>query len=230
MKQLLLIVLLLVNMPVYAGTAGASEPERLPWHFYATMGYVNYEDMVDKNVAIERIAGSRDFGCYRDATFGIEVGVQTGLNSRLLTTQDKLDVVGGPAIQAVISTFFDVLGTLSVPLHVLPILHKTGTPYAKPVMDFIEHTDVFAKVGMAYRQMHFDRNTINPKVSINPEVQVGLSKSLSHHASVAFAYQGIYGRGVGLTVNGTNPLFGVGAVKGIPTQNGGLVIFAWNAA
>ena len=59
---------------------------------------------------------------------------------------------------------------------------------------------------------------------------MGLSKALSPHASIALAYQGIYASGVGLTVNGTNPLFGTGAVKSIPTQNGALLILGWNAA
>ena len=157
-------------MNAMAGTMGPPPPPKpLPWHFYATLGYVNYDDMVDKNTAVERIAASRDIFDYHDMAFGVELGVQTGLSSRLLTTQEKLDVVGGPAIQVVIATFLDVLGTVSVPLKLLPVArnHMTSVPHSAPVIDFVEHTNMFAKVGMAYRQMHFDRNTINAQVKIS---------------------------------------------------------------
>ncbi|MCH9757018.1 MAG: hypothetical protein K0U37_07510 [Gammaproteobacteria bacterium] len=232
MKKTLLTTMLLGSMNVTAGTMESPPSQALPWHFYATLGYVSYKDMVDKNVAVERIAASRDIFDYHDAAFGIELGVQTGLSSRLLTSQEKLDAMGGPAIQAVIATFLDVLGTASVPLSVLPAVrnHMTQVPHSGLIVDFVEHTELFAKVGMAYRQMHFDRNSINPKVKISPEVQVGFSKALSSHASIALAYQGIYASGVGLTVNGTNPRLSTGAVKSIPTQNGALLILGWNAA
>ncbi len=213
MKKLIMSIMLLGCMSALAGQVG-DDPEAFPWHFFATLGYVNYDDMVDKNVAIERIAGSRDLFYHQAAVFGIEVGVQTGLNSRLLMTGEQRDILGGGPVQAVISTFFDVLGTARTPID----------------LAFTKHTDAFVKAGMAYRQMHFDRDTINPKVEINPEVQLGVSKSLSPSSSIAIAYQGIYSHGVGLTVSRTSPFGGTGAVKGIPTQNGGLLIFALNAA
>ena len=34
-------------------------------------GYVNYEDMIDPNTTVLRIAGERDIFTYEDATFGI---------------------------------------------------------------------------------------------------------------------------------------------------------------
>lgn len=216
MKKLFLLLILFNSANAVAGTEGIPPAKPLLWHFYATAGYVNYKDMVDSNVAIERIAGSCDFLSYGNSSFGIEVGVQTALNSRLLTTQEKIDILGGPAIQATIGTFFDVLGTLSGPV-------------ALPVLD-TEHTEAFAKIGVAYRRLHFDRDTIGVKVNIDPEIQVGLSKSLTPHASIAIAYQGIYGKGVGLTVNGTSPINSTASVNGVPTQNGGLLIFSWNTA
>ncbi len=208
-------------MSATAGTMDA--PSALPWHFYATLGYVNYEDMLDKNVAIERIAGARDLFNTHNVIFGLELGVQTGLDSRLLTAQENIDALGGTTIQAVISTFFDVLGTIRTPVPALPALKKND-------FDFMKHADVFTKVGMAYRQMHFGSSAINPKVNINPEVQVGVTMFLTSHASISLAYQGIYAKGVGLRVNGTDPRSATAHVQSIPTQNGGLVIFGWNAA
>ncbi|MDF1645741.1 MAG: hypothetical protein P1U61_02000 [Legionellaceae bacterium] len=40
------------------------------------------------------------------ATFGIEVGAQTRLSSRLNATETQLTYFGGPAIQATIKPFF----------------------------------------------------------------------------------------------------------------------------
>ncbi|MDF1645742.1 MAG: hypothetical protein P1U61_02005 [Legionellaceae bacterium] len=231
MKKAVFASMLLGSVVAVAGTV-ENASKSLPWHFYATLGYVNYEDMVDKHIAIERIAVSRDVVSDHHVMFGVELGVQTGLSSRLLTTQEKLDALGGPAIQTVIGTFLDVLGTAAVPLKRLPGVHSyiAQVPHSAPIVDAVEHVDMFAKVGMAYRQMHFDRNTINAQAKISPEVQVGLSRALSLHTSIALAYQGIYASGVGLTINGTNPLFATGAVKSIPTQNGVLLILGWNAA
>jgi hypothetical protein len=70
---------------------------------------------------------------------------------------------------------------------------------------------------------------IHRKVQISPEVQVCVSQSLSPHATVALAYQGIYAGKAGLVVNHTNPSAITGYVKNIPAQNGALVICAWNA-
>jgi hypothetical protein len=213
-KKLIVMLLLLGSMHALAGTMG--EKKSLPWHFNATLGYVNYSDMVDANVAIQRIAGARDLFAYRNTTLGIEIGVQTGLSSRLWASQAELDVLGTSATEMVINPFFDVLGTVSVPLDLSSVI-------------VIDDLSIFSKIGMAYRQMHFDNNMIHRKVQISPEVQAGLTQSLSPHASISIAYQGIYAGKSRLTINRTNPSAITGAVSSIPSQNGGLVIFAWNA-
>jgi hypothetical protein len=213
MKQLLLLSILCINsMHVIAASMDSSgAPKKpLPWHFNATLGYVNNSDMVDANVAIQRIAGARDVFDYHHAILGIELGVQTGLSSRLWASQAALDIIGIAASEMVINPFVDVLGAVSVPV--------------------VDNLGVFAKAGMAYRQMHFDSNIIHRKVQISPEVQIGVSHALSPQATIGLAYQGIYARQAGLTINNTNPAAVTGAVRSIPSQNGALLIFAWNAA
>ena len=63
--------------------------------------------------------------------------------------------------------FVDVLGAVSVPV--------------------VDNLGVFAKAGMAYRQMHFDSNIIHRKVQISPEVQIGVSHALSPQATIGLA-------------------------------------------
>jgi hypothetical protein len=211
-KNLILSLVLLGGMNT--AIAGAMEDTQLlPWHFNASLGYVNYDDMVDSNVAIQRISGARDVFDYHGVAFGVELGVQTGLSSRLWANQAELDILGTSATEMVINPFVDVLGTATLPLDLL-----TNLP--------AKHLNIFTKIGIAYRQMHFDNQIIHRKVQISPEVQVGLSRSLSHQATVALAYQGIYASKTRLTVVNSAS----GSVDSIPSQNGALLIFAWNAA
>jgi hypothetical protein len=230
MKKLIIIMALISSMGATAGSM--APPDSLPWHFNASLGYVNYEGLVNDNVALQRISGARDLFNIKDITFGIELGVQTGVTSRFRTTQAELDALNGSAIQGTINPFFDVLGTVMMPMKLSSLLqeHTRDAHAMTQVKAVIDNMNLFTKVGMAYRQMYFDRHTMNPKAEINPEVQVGVSKSLSPQASIAFAYQGIYARGTGLIVNGTNPLMARGSVRSIPTQNAGLIIFGWNAS
>ena len=226
MKKLMIATALLSSVNAMAGTMGPPPPKPLPWHFHAGIGYVNYEDMIDPNTTVLRIAGERDIFTYEDATFGIEVGAQTGLSSRLRMTETQLEAFGGTAIQATISTFFDVLGTVMIPFN-LPVMDT-----ASMTMNVLPETAaVFAKVGMAYRQMHLDRGIINEQSTINAEVQAGLSMPISRHASISLAYQGIYGGSTTLhvlTYSGVAP-DATGRINSIPTQNGGLLMFTWNA-
>jgi hypothetical protein len=230
MKKVIIIMALMSSMNVVAGTMVS--PNALPWHFNASLGYVNYEGLVNDNVALQRISGARDLFTFKDVTLGIELGVQTGVTSRFRTTQTELDALNGSAIQGTINPFFDVLGTVMVPMKLSSLVreHASNVHDMTPIMAVIENMNMFTKVGMAYRQMYFDRHTMNPKAQINPEVQVGLSKSLSPQASIAFAYQGIYARNPSLRVYGTNLLTARGSVQSIPTQNAGLLIFGWNAS
>ncbi len=223
MKKVIIATALLGSMSAMAGTMGPPPPKPLPWHFHAGIGYVNYNDMVDPNTTVLRIAGERDVFSFQDATFGIEVGAQTGLSSRLSVNETQIEAFGGPAIQATIKPFFDVLGTVMVPFN-LPVMDTD----AMSMNVLPETAAVFAKVGMAYRQLHFDRGTIDGQSKINAEVQAGLSMPISRQASISLAYQGVYGGGTTLTVNGTPP-DATGRINSIPTQNGGLLMFTWNA-
>ncbi len=187
-----------------AGTV--AESLSLPWHFNASLGYVNYDDIVDSNVAIQRISGARDVFDYHGGAFGVELGVQTGLSSRLWANQTQLGVLGSSATEMVINPFVDVLGTAALPLD--------------------RHLNLFTKIGIAYRQVYFDNQVIHRKVQISPELQVGLSRSLSHQATLPLACQGIYANKKRMTVVSSTS----GSVNSIPSQNGALLIFAWHAA
>lgn len=228
----ILFLTLLNSSYVMAGsmaTEPASSPES-PWGFSIAMGYVNYENMVDPNTTVQRLAVTRDLLTFDVLNVGLEIGAQTGLASRLLTTANNLDALGGPAVQTVIKPFFDVLGTISAPVRVgssvkntIPVKNTHIASTVEYITQGFTRLDVFAKIGMAYRQMHFDRDTINPRVRISPELQVGLNTFVSEKVSIALAYQGIYASDATLTTNGSG-LYATGAVKSIPTQNGGLVI------
>ncbi|MDF1645740.1 MAG: hypothetical protein P1U61_01995 [Legionellaceae bacterium] len=58
MNKLIVATALLGCTSVMAGTMGPLPPKPLPWHFHTGIGYVNYEDMVDPNTTVLRIAGA----------------------------------------------------------------------------------------------------------------------------------------------------------------------------
>ena len=159
------------------------------------------------------------------------MGAQTGLDSRLMASQALLSNLGGPAIQTVIKPFWDLLGTVSLPLLANDSVKSSIRHVSRneKLMESLAAVDLLAKVGFAYRQMHFDRDTINPKYQINPEVQVGLSKVISEHMVISLVYQGVYSGQVDLTTSSTNPFVATGAVQNIPSQNGGLLLVGWRA-
>lgn len=230
MKKIILASTFLACMHAHAGTMGTEKP--LPWEFGVGIGYVNYMGMVDKNTTVQRLSAARHLFDAHTMHVGVEVGAQTGLSSRLLVSQALYSSFGNTAIQTTIQPFLDILGTVAIPLNFGQSLSSTlkNMPYHEKSARLFAATDVVAKVGVAYRQMHFDRDTINSKVEISPEIQVGLRKSLSRSVSIGLVYQGIYSSSrVGLTASSTNPLIATGAVKHIPTQNGGLLFLGWNA-
>jgi len=233
MKKLITTACLFGSLNATAGTVGPAEV--MPWHFSTGIGYVNYNDMVDPNTTVLRLSAQRDLFDYsifnHATTFGIELGAQTGLDSRLQATQTLIDNLGGPAVQTIIKPFWDLLGTASMPLQMHESMKSTmnHVPYSQKAMDWMADSNLLAKVGFAYRQMHFDRDTMNTKTQISPEVQVGMSKNLSKHVDIALVYQGIYSGSATLTTSGTNPVTATGNVSNIPMQNGGLLLMSWKA-
>ncbi len=233
MKKTLLILIILFSTSSIAGTM--ADKQSMSWLFNTGIGYVNYEDMVDANTTVLRLSAAHDIFHYNiygsTARFGLEVGAQTGLDSRLMTSQTLINNLGGTAIQTVIKPFWDLLGTIALPILVHDSFKSSiqKIPQHENLLDSLTSLEVLAKFGFAYRQMHFDRDTIKPKYQISPEVQVGLSKVISKHMIISLVYQGVYSGNVGLITSSTNPLLATGTVKNIPMQNGGLLLVGWKA-
>ena len=178
------------------------------WYVLASMGYTTYQDAYkdDGNT----VAGRLGIGCtalsWKKMNFGVEAGVQSGNRMRLGVSQSTLDLLGGLPIQSTIKPLADLLATAQIDLT------NTGTVFA------------LAKVGAAYRQWQFDRNTISNIKKIDGELQVGLGIKLSSRTNLVAYYQGIYSGKVSFTVDSSaGPANATGRVHDIPTQNGGFL-------
>lgn len=205
----------------FAASAGGYTPSPAPvmpieessWHYGIGIGFTNFDGMMlkDGQSVVGRLSIAKDIKQYNDFTFGVELGMQTGNQSRLkLTTTQDIDL-GQVAVQTFIKPMADLLITA-----------------AKPIND---KTSAFIKGGIAFRQMHFDRDTINTLRKVNPELQVGLSMKVSDSSSISLAYQGVFAGKVDLVT--TNPGAalggGTGVVKNIASQHGVLLTLSMTA-
>ncbi|MDF1757778.1 MAG: hypothetical protein P1U74_05730 [Legionellaceae bacterium] len=209
MKKLLIIIGVLFNISSVANTDSSSSIS-FPWHANIGIGYANYQGLTYNTTGTQRIAVSRDFIKHKKIIFGAEIGLQTSLDSRLDLNDEQTELLGGTAVQVVIQPFGDLLVTATRDIEQIP------------------KSAVYTKIGIAYRQMHFDRGTLSSKNQINPEVQVGISYAISQRASISLGYQGIYANTIKLHTQGNAP-DGTGYVSSIPSQNGALLIFTVNA-
>lgn len=144
---------------------------------------------------------------YNQLAIGGELGVQDGHTHRLDMNTSDYSNLGSVAVQTTLKTFVDVLVEISRVVH-----EKTQTV-------------AFVKAGVAYRELYFDRDTLNTLHKFNPEVQAGLKINLKRNFNMSVGYQGIYGDDLKLTTSATT---NTGKVKNIPNQQGVLLMFGYN--
>lgn len=144
---------------------------------------------------------------YNQVSIGGELGMQDGHTHRLDIKSIDYSNLGSVAVQTTLKTFVDALVEISRVVH-----EKT-------------HTVVFVKAGVAYRELYFDRDTLNTLHKFNPELQAGLKINLKRNFNMLVGYQGIYGGDLKLTTSATT---NTGEVKNIPNQQGVLLMFGYN--
>lgn len=216
MKKTLLALGLAVTFAVSAGgyTPSPVMPmEESSWHYGIGIGFTNFDSMLVNSgqSVIGRLSIAKDIKQYNDFTFGVELGMQNGNQSRLQLNATQYRDLGNVAVQTFIKPMADLLITAAKPLN--------------------DKTSAFIKGGIAFRQMHFDRDSINSLRKVNPELQVGLSMNVSNRTSLSLAYQGVFAGKVGMVT--INPTLAVGAgtgnVKNIPSQHGVLLTLTMTA-
>jgi hypothetical protein len=175
-----------------------------PWHYGIGMGFTKSDDMIENEgqTVLGRLFIARDFKSVKNFDFGIELGFQTGNDSKLKMTSAQQSDLGNVPVQVFTKPMMDFLLTTSI--------------------DLDDSTSFIIKGGMAYRQIHFDRDTINSLDGFDPEIQLGIKTKISDNAALSIAYQTVMGGNSGFTT--TNPSGAVGSgtanMKNIPDQNG----------
>ena len=219
MKKTILALGLAASFAVSAGgyePAPAPTPEKMmnkaSWYFGVGMGYTKDNDMYlgDGQTTLARLSVGVNISQYQGFKLGFETGMQTGSQSRLNLTEAQSFDLGDVAVQTFINPMADVLVSLS------------GA--------FNKSSSLFLKGGVAFRQMHFDRDTMNSFSKVSPELQAGVSVKVSNKASLSLAYQGVFGGNLNLVTS--NPLntsgSGTGVAENIPSQHGGLLTLTMN--
>jgi hypothetical protein len=219
LKKLLFILLGAASIVVQAASY---PPSFLPliqddssWHYSLGGGDTHYSDMFDNDgsTVFGRLSVSRDIKVIYGSIVGLELGVQTSSDMRLHMNPTQYFDLGEAAVQTFFNPMADLLVTTSKSLNAACWISG------------------FIKAGIAFRQMHFDRDSMNDKRQVSPELQVGISKKISDKASIAIGYQGIFSGKIGLVTN--NPTAGLGqgtgTVKNIPSQQGVLFTLTMSA-
>jgi hypothetical protein len=183
------------------------------WMLIASAGYGHFANAInsDGSTGLARLALNRSFFHAVGFDFGLEAGIQNGVNMRPFVQEDVLDALGGTPILATIKPVIELLPTIS------RRISDNGRLLG------------FAKLGVAYRSMTFDRDTIPNVSKISPDLHLGLSSTISDHISLMVYYHVIYGGNPG--INATLfplPANNIGKVANIPTQQGVLVGIAYN--
>jgi opacity protein-like surface antigen len=143
---------------------------------------------------------------YKKWSLGVEFGIQDGHTQRLSMNATNYANLGSVAVQTTFKPFVDALVEVS---------HKFGKS---------DNAAVFAKGGVAYRQLYFDRDTVNSLHKYNPELQVGVRVNVKDNISIELGYQGIFGGNATFT---TNAVTATGHLNKIPSQHGALLTVNW---
>lgn len=183
------------------------------WMITASGGYAHYSNAMgsDGSTGLARLALNRTLWRLNGFDFGLEAGIQNGVNLRPIVQQQTLEALGGPAILGTIKPVFELLPTISKQL-----------PYD-------DCYSAFAKFGIAYRTMTFDRDTI-PNISrIAPDLQLGLASEMSENLKLMLYYQVLFGDLPNIRSSlAPLPANNHGKAENIPTEQGILLGAAYS--
>lgn len=183
------------------------------WMLIASAGYEHFANAVssDGSTGIARLALNRSFFRSGNFDFGLETGIQNGVNIRPVVQENILDALGGTP----------VLATIKPIIELLPTILRRFSDNSR----FIG----FAKLGIAYRSMTFDRDTIPNISKISPDLHLGLASTVSDNISLMVYYHVIFGGNP--DINATLfplPANNLGKAANIPTQQGVLLGIAYS--
>lgn len=204
-KSISLLLLSLTSSMASAGTMGPPPPPPMvdahPWSITGTLGYgsFDYAASGEGQTPIGRLAIGKSFMDFGRSSIGLEMGVQNGKTMDLFIPQGTLDLLGGLPIQATITPFIDLLGTIR--------------------MSFNESSPFFAdvKLGAAYRRLNvIGRDTVDNKSQFAGEVQAGIGACITEISTLSILYQGVYGGSLNFKVDEANATATIG---NIPVQN-----------
>jgi len=206
------VLILLFTLPVLAKPIPNYKGEIIPcdvpsWlHLGVYGGYGNvsgaYEN--DGQFTQGRLALSAEGYNFQAFSLGLETGVQWGNDMRFVVPDFFDFSPGGLPVQTTLKPLVDLLVSLK--------------------FSFGQSSDfsVFAKGGIAYRQLQFmDRTSDDDTLrKINGELQAGLGYNVTRHAMLTAFYQGIYsGNSANITVDADNNV----KLGRIPTQQAGFL-------
>lgn len=177
------------------------------WMLIASAGYDHFANAVnsDGSTGVARLALNRFLFRSGNFDFGLEAGIQNGVNMRPIVQANVLDALGGTPVLATIKPVIELLSTLS-----------------KRFSDNDRFIG-FAKFGIAYRSMTFDRDTIPNISKISPDLHLGLASRVSDNISLMVYYHIAFGGNP--DINATLfplPANNSGKASNIPTQQGAL--------
>lgn len=174
------------------------------WKLVLGGGYAQTKSMLpgDNSTVVGRVAFGVNPWRWNMMTFGFEAGLQSGSTMKLHAT-DRFEDFG--AIGTTFKPSYDLLGSMQISIN------------EAETMFFV------VKGGAIYREWTFSTTAIPTKNQFSPEVQVGIGTKLSPHVKISAYYQGIYSGGAGLTGSLGEDNTITGAVKNIPTQQGGFL-------
>ena len=183
------------------------------WMLIASAGYDHFANAVnsDGSTGVARLALNRSLFRSGGFDFGLEAGIQNGVNMRPVVQQNVLDALGGTPVLTTIKPVIELLPTLS------RRLSDNGR--------FLG----FAKLGIAYRSMTFDRDTIPNISKISPDLHLGFASTVSDNISLMIYYHVIFGGNP--DINATLlplPANNLGKAANIPTQQGVLLGIAYS--
>lgn len=173
---------------------------QLPWSFEVGIGHGTYQHMKydDGNTVLARIGFGKGLVKYKSLLLGLELGVQTGNNSRLNIPHSTQQTLGGLSIDSEMKPMMDLL--------------LIGKFHPEKKSGFF----LQAKGGYAYRQWQFTRSSVNDLSRFNPEMQLGLGWDINRMASLSISYQRIFGQNPNFKIVSQDC---IAHVDGIPTEN-----------
>jgi hypothetical protein len=176
------------------------------WSIIASLGYGEYQHMyrADGQTVLGRLALAAEMLAASQATFGLEIGLQSGNRMRFAIPQGTFDTLGG-----------------AVRTTMRPMLDLLVTAYMNPLSESLLFTQV--KGGIAYRHWQIDSNWINNKSEFAGEVQAGLGYPLTEISNLNLLYQGVFGGNPKLHANLFNE---PRMISSLPMQHGVLLGFS----